>query len=52
VRRLDEAFRPRRRPRSAPAAQVLAGLPDGSAVLVDGLALGALPAEVEHEAAP
>jgi glycosyltransferase involved in cell wall biosynthesis len=31
------------------AAGVLAGLPDGSAVLVDGLALGAMPAQAERE---
>jgi hypothetical protein len=50
VRRLDDSF-----PTPTPAAreqagQVLAAIPDGSIVLVDGLALGALPAEVEREA--
>jgi glycosyltransferase involved in cell wall biosynthesis len=30
---------------------VLAQIPDGSAVLIDGLALGAMPSEVEREAA-
>lgn len=33
------------------ATQVLAGIPDGSTVLVDGLALGALPVEIERESA-
>jgi glycosyltransferase involved in cell wall biosynthesis len=51
VRRLDDSFPTPTPAARAHAAQVLAGLPDGSAVLVDGLALGALPAEVEHEAA-
>jgi glycosyltransferase involved in cell wall biosynthesis len=31
------------------AAQTLAAIPDGSLVLVDGLAFGAMPAEVERE---
>ena len=33
------------------AARVLAGIPDGTTVLGDGLALGALPDEVERDAA-
>src|ERR1700682_3937718 len=33
------------------AGRVLAQIPDGSPVLIDGLALGAMPAEVEREAA-
>jgi len=50
VRRLDDSF-----PAPTPAArehakQVLAAIPDGSTALVDGLALGVLPAEVEREA--
>ncbi len=49
VRPLDGSF-----PTPAPearqrAAQVLADIPDRSLVLVDGLALGALPEEVERE---
>ena len=51
VRRLDDSFPTPTPSARAYAAQVLADLPDGSAVLVDGLALGALPAEVEREAA-
>jgi glycosyltransferase involved in cell wall biosynthesis len=51
VLRLDDSF-----PMPTPAArrhaaQMLAAIPDGSTVLVDGLALGALPEEVEREAA-
>ena len=47
---LDEGF-----PMPAPAARAravesFAGIPDGSIVLVDGLALGALPDEVQREA--
>lgn len=34
----------------AHAAEVLAGLPDGLLVLADGLALGAMPIQAEHEA--
>jgi len=49
VRTLDASF-----PRPSAAARdhavrELAAIPDGSAVLIDGLALGALPAEVERE---
>jgi glycosyltransferase involved in cell wall biosynthesis len=50
VRELDESFP---RPTSAAldrAARVLAGIPDCTAVVIDGLALGAMPAEVEREA--
>lgn len=50
VRELDASFP---RPTSAArqhAVGVLAGLPDGSTVLVDGLALGALPQEAANEA--
>jgi len=51
VRELDDSFP---RPTSAArvqAAHVLAAIPDGSSVLIDGLALGAMPSEVEREAA-
>ena len=33
------------------AARVLAGIPGGATVVIDGLACGAMPAQVEHEAA-
>jgi glycosyltransferase involved in cell wall biosynthesis len=51
VEELDDSFP---RPTSAArdrAARVLAQIPDGSSVLIDGLALGAMPSEVEREAA-
>lgn len=51
VRRLNDSFPTPTPAARAHAAQVLADIPDGSAVLVDGLALGALPVEVEREAA-
>src|ERR1700736_6716400 len=50
VEELDDSFP---RPTSAArdqAARVLARIPDGASVLIDGLALGAMPAEVEREA--
>jgi glycosyltransferase involved in cell wall biosynthesis len=51
VRELDEGFPfPTSRARAG-AARVLASIPDGATVLVDGLALGALPQEAEREAA-
>ena len=50
LRPLDGSFPTPTPAARAHAAQVLAGLPDGSTVLVDGLGLGALPAEVEREA--
>jgi len=51
VRELDPSF-----PRPTvsalnEAARVLAALPGGAPVLIDGLAFGAMPAEAEHEAA-
>lgn len=51
VLELDDSFP---RPTSAAredAARVLAAISDGTTVLVDGLALGALPEEIEREAA-
>ena len=48
--RLDDSFPVPTPAARAHAAQVLAAIPDGSTVLVDGLALGALPEEVEREA--
>jgi glycosyltransferase involved in cell wall biosynthesis len=50
VLRLDDSFPMPTPAARAHAAQVFAAIPDGSTVLVDGLALGALPEEVEHEA--
>ena len=50
VRRLDDSFPTPTPAAREHAAQVLAAIPHGSTVLVDGLALGALPAEVEREA--
>jgi glycosyltransferase involved in cell wall biosynthesis len=50
VRRLDDSFPAPTPAAREQAAQVFAAIPDGSTVLVDGLALGALPAEVEREA--
>jgi len=50
VRELDESFP---RPTAAAlehAARTLAGIPDDTTVLIDGLALGAMPAEAEREA--
>jgi glycosyltransferase involved in cell wall biosynthesis len=50
VRELDRSFP---HPTSAAldeAARVLAAIPDRTTVLIDGLALGAMPAEVEREA--
>jgi glycosyltransferase involved in cell wall biosynthesis len=51
VRRLDDSFPFPGQAARAHAADVLAQIPSGSTVLVDGLALGALPVEVEREAA-
>ncbi len=49
VRTLDASFpRPSTAAR-AHAARELAAIPDGGAVLIDGLALGVLPGEVERE---
>ena len=50
VRRLDDSFPTPTQAAREHAAHVLAAIPDGSTVLVDGLAHGALPAEVEREA--
>jgi len=51
VRELDESF-PHPTPAAlAHAACVLADLRDGTRLLVDGLALGAMPGVIEHEAA-
>src|SRR5688572_8651889 len=44
VHTLDAGF-----PRPSPAARDRAAIPDGSTVLIDGLALGAMPGEVERE---
>jgi glycosyltransferase involved in cell wall biosynthesis len=50
VLRLDDSFPFPSPAARAQAAEVLARIPSGSMVLVDGLALGALPVEVEREA--
>ena len=50
VLRLDDSFPTPTPAARSHAAQVFAAIPDGSTVLVDGLALGALPEEVEREA--
>jgi glycosyltransferase involved in cell wall biosynthesis len=50
VRELDDSFPCPTSAAREEAARVLAAIPDGTTVLVDGLALGALPAEMEHEA--
>ncbi len=51
IRQLDDSFpRPTALAREE-AARVLASIPDDATVLVDGLALGALPEEAAHEAA-
>jgi len=51
VRELDGSFPRPTISALADAARALAAIPDGSTVLVDGLAFGAMPAEVEREAA-
>jgi glycosyltransferase involved in cell wall biosynthesis len=50
VQELDGAFPHPRLAALDQAARVLAAIPDGTIVLIDGLALGSLPAQVEHEA--
>lgn len=50
VLRLDDSFPSPTPAARAHATELLAAIPDGSAALVDGLALGALPAEIEREA--
>jgi glycosyltransferase involved in cell wall biosynthesis len=49
VLRLDDSFPTPTPAACSHAAQVLAATPDGATVLMDGLALGVLPEEVEHE---
>jgi glycosyltransferase involved in cell wall biosynthesis len=50
VRQLDESFPLPTSTARIDAVRALAAIPDGTTVLVDGLALGALPEEVEREA--
>jgi glycosyltransferase involved in cell wall biosynthesis len=51
VRELDHSFPFPTSVAREHAVSVLAGIADGTTILVDGLALGALPGEIEHEAA-
>lgn len=51
VRELDPGFPDPTDAALADAARVLAAIPDGSIALVDGLALGAMPDQAEHERA-
>jgi glycosyltransferase involved in cell wall biosynthesis len=51
VRELDDSFPCPTSTARAAAARVFAAIPADTTVIVDGLALGALPAEVEREAA-
>ena len=50
VRELDSGFPYPTRAALEEAARQLGAIPDGSTVIVDGLALGAMPLEVEREA--
>src|SRR5438046_9763016 len=50
VQELDASFRHATPVARQHAADVLAAIPTGTTVLIDGLALGSLPAEVEREA--
>jgi glycosyltransferase involved in cell wall biosynthesis len=50
VHRLDDSFPTPTPGARAHTVQVLADIPDNAIVLIDGLALGALPSEVEPEA--
>ena len=50
IRELDESFPYPTSAALVHAARVLADVRDGTCVLVDGLALGAMPAVIEHEA--
>jgi glycosyltransferase involved in cell wall biosynthesis len=49
VRELDPGFPTPTAAALVDAAQVLAAIPDGSIALIDGLALGAMPDQAEHE---
>src|SRR5262245_9049284 len=50
INELDDSFPQPTASALAGAARVLAEIPDGATVIVDGLAFGAMPAEVEREA--
>jgi glycosyltransferase involved in cell wall biosynthesis len=51
VKEIDGTFPRPSRGALGRAARTLAAIPDGTAVIVDGLAFGALPVEAEHEGA-
>lgn len=51
IQELDDSFPYPTAAALAHAATVLGGFPDGTPVVVDGLALGAMPGVIEHEAA-
>jgi glycosyltransferase involved in cell wall biosynthesis len=51
IQELDDSFPHPTAPALAHAATVLGGLADGTPVMVDGLALGAMPGVIEQEAA-
>jgi glycosyltransferase involved in cell wall biosynthesis len=51
IREIDDSFPHPTAAALAEAGRVLAAIPDGSTVVIDGLAFGAMPAQAEREAA-